>query len=1591
MNAGGAATAGGVDFQGLVGAWVAVHLLAEAAVSVPWDIPADVVFTSLRAEVDAAVDDVQVTSSASGLIYIQAKREVSLSDRPDSPLGKAFQQFVELHVTALREGLPGTVPRRQFDAQRDRMVLATAYASEPINQHLSATLRRMRELGTPAQPHDCTTNKGERKALAKVVMLVRRLWRSATSSVPSWPQLRPLLQSIWISALSLEQDEAEERLTKHVLRDSILHDPKQADIAWTSLRMKAIELAKRRSGVDRAELQRTLIGSTIHLRSLRSYETDTAELQGYTRRSLRSLARHSRITYDGNGVRIARPQEVVLRREAEAESLLLIGDAGCGKSGLLATVVQTWLDERRDVVLLNAAELGVNSMGLLRTELSLQHDLIDVLEQWHGPAPGFVIIDALDSARDDKSARMLRQVIEGAMELRGRWRVVATIRKFDLRHGSHWQQLMPGSGIRPFFDSSFDDARHLNVEKLSIHELDSIRNEAPELHEMITAAPAAFVELVRVPFNLMLANELRTAGAAADLTTITTQLQLLDRYWQRRLDGTLSERRDRDAVLADIANAMVTTRRLQVPLAATKDAVSLDAVLTRSVLVEREGAVQFAHHVLFDYAVERLLLRPDQHRTIERLESDRDLALAIGPSLKFWFEGEWERDTERNAFWNFSLRLTASDVPSVAKIMSGTVAADRTKLAVECAPLVRALSTDVGQRLFMFLADALTADMSRVGKRVPIPWFRVIDEASRHGSIFVAHRASYLLNDLISARPSLSSEDLEHAGRAARQMLARAWKVPTRSKSFVVSALRAVIRTFDSNIAESAELLRRVLEPDHVRAYGHEELRWLADEAPVLAKVPSLAIELYEATFTAHGDPDRKTAISESRIIGFSSNAQQDIESSQWLLGQHFPALAKAQPELGVEIAVRVARAYALHHRFPGKKAPQEFRLLGHTAHVTHDSLGSPQDDEQQIVSVAMHQLARLLGASSTHQRGLELLQYLAQNNSTVLIWQSLFETATASLPLFLALKELLYQPTVLRNFSKQVAEWFQAYGHYLDAQERADFERTVLLLRDEGWEHAAFRLVRSIAAEDLSQDARTWVEAEEKLIKERLAHAPRGASPDDDDDDDDELGEYQPISGVSSGGPSSEAQVTARQMTRNLDARLLSLEKEPAGAALDQLEQDLVALRAHLETQPIHHGQVGRSWGVLAKVASTLARLGRGSVKGILLEAARRPEPLYDPDQEKEFARGPSWSSDQARIEAVDGLIAIASHAPDDSVLQAIEALADDRTAAVRYQVARVSPRVAKEHPTLFWMLIERLMSDENTGVARGLFYYPVRVALALDAQRGLSLLLRSYADAIATARSDNLEYLFNMILVQYLSTNAQEAALVANAVADAPLGSPVEAGHVMMTLRESLTYSRSETQPNGDALRQRAIAYVRRMTTATLSAFDELISQPRTDVTEQRQLQDAAKLLGEISQELYFASLAHDHERRKPDPLIRRRFYLETRDILSQLAAVGLPGVAHYLVLTLASYIDLVDPTDVFLLIGETVKAGQKGGYQYESMAVKEIVAIVQRYLADFRAIFIDHEGSRAALRDILDIFVEAGWPETHRLVYSLESMFR
>ncbi len=169
-------------------------------------------------------------------------------------------------------------------------------------------------------------------------------------------------------------------------------------------------------------------------------------------------------------------------------------------------------------------------------------------------------------------------------------------------------------------------------------------------------------------------------------------------------------------------------------------------------------------------------------------------------------------------------------------------------------------------------------------------------------------------------------------------------------------------------------------------------------------------------------------------------------------------------------------------------------------------------------------------------------------------------------------------------------------------------------------------------------------------------------------------------------------------------------------------------------------------------------------------------------------------------------------------------------------------------------------------------------------------------------------------------------------------------------------------------------------------------LAVQPPPTEDEIPSLREAAKLVDAVATQLYFAAGVHDAKQnggRRPLPQ-EIRLIEEAQPIFDQLASVALAPVAHHLIETQAFVVD-DRPSEALVAIAKVVTGGGRlSGYAIEGLATGTLVKVVSQLLADHRAIF-KSEDNLTALRSVLEVFIEAGSPDSHQLVYGIGRVLR
>jgi hypothetical protein len=397
---------------------------------------------------------------------------------------------------------------------------------------------------------------------------------------------------------------------------------------------------------------------------------------------------------------------------------------------VLHDFAESSISEGRDIVFIAVDQIGAKSLGELRSEIGIDHELVEVLLNWSGQRRGLLIIDALDAARGDPAVEAFVALVHTIVAARTRWHVVTSIRKYDLRYNQDLQQIFRGDvGTAPGLrDPEFANVRHLNVPLFTDEEMADVRRQSRPLDSLLRIAPPALTDLLRVPFNLRLAADILETGVApSDLTPIRTQSELLRRYWVHRVAGTRGDLRER--IIRKTCELMIQARRLRVErhrLVEPVAAAAFGELLSNQVLVEWQPAgastpqrqlIAFSHHILFDYAASQLFLPLEPDDLVRLIAADPDVVLMIRPSIVMRFQHLWESD--RDGFWRLLFLMCADAlVPNIAKVIGAAVAAEAGRLLSDFEPLERALQDVTNPRhatagtVFRFLVGALTSGPS---------------------------------------------------------------------------------------------------------------------------------------------------------------------------------------------------------------------------------------------------------------------------------------------------------------------------------------------------------------------------------------------------------------------------------------------------------------------------------------------------------------------------------------------------------------------------------------------------------------------------------------------------------------------------------------------------------------------------------------------------------------------------------------------------------------------------------------------------------------------------------------------------------------
>jgi hypothetical protein len=766
----------------------------------------------------------------------------------------------------------------------------------------------------------------------------------------------------------------------------------------------------------------------------------------------------------------------------------------------------------------------------------------------------------------------------------------------------------------------------------------------------------------------------------------------------------------------------------------------LQELLRRNILIEwsptpdksQRDILAFAHNLLFDYAVGRLLFFSDVDHFIAHLESPEiDSILAIRPSIVLSYQHYWYQGAMM--FWDVIFRVERSTaIPEIVRLIGPSVASELLSDPDQWQPLLAGLTEGLpqAQSALTHLVGSQLAAYDSPRARGDL-WAILACDVSLSLTDQVAYALTSLLNVLSNPAPE-SYDTRSRLGTAARRLVAFVRMRDRYDAWLARNALMAVCRTYCTAIEQSSASLQPSLRNPDLTLHGHQEIPAVAQEVQhILGCDPVFSAELYRVVFSHTVASDETTSMGDSqRILNFTSTKRQDYDLGRYLLSQEFPDFLRRWPSVALNMLISLVHdAIESDHQRRTDEPIEQFSFFGRLASCKPDN--SEVWDTGEVYSQGtafglldlfdafLLELGQRPDASGTVSL---LISTIAERNVYAAMWRRLLHCgARDGHGVGIYIWELARTRSILIGFDTYHAagEYLKSVFSLLSEDQRREIEQTILdILVDhrDGESRKSLAWHRKRLLGCLPAESVTRPEMRE-LIRSAAQTSPLpdnrppvvisgGARALTSED-------HLAFLGVPVDDSAARRMIEITRPVEEFTSRYLNTSPslDEVRASFPYLEQ----LRRVLSPSArggTHPKQLDAAWSWLAEACARIVQtpdaLADPHIGPVILqslvETSTSRAPVFSAKSAAQFAKSPSWGLPSARIAAASGLARLPAAFLSPTVKRAIKRLARDKAPQVRYQIGVHLLYLYHSDPDLLWKLRDYFGRKEaNNGVLSG------------------------------------------------------------------------------------------------------------------------------------------------------------------------------------------------------------------------------------------------------------------------------------------------
>jgi len=1325
---------------------------------------------------------------------------------------------------------------------------------------------------------------------------------------------------------------------------------------------------------------------------------------------------------------------------------IVVGPPGVGKTYVLKSFISQLIEKNIPCLYLPIDKLGVDTETALKKELDVKDDFIAYLENQsmiNETKIGVIVIDSFDAARSEKAQKFFLGLIRRIQKnLSNRWNIVVSVRTYDAKKSEELYDLFPtiyGKKIKDDFQIKDIRCRHFAIPLLTHGEVIETVKTIPNLYDIYTHGSSEFRELLRIPFNLWLLEKLLAIEPnLPQLSSIISEIQLLGLFWKQRVtDGPLGDARR--VLLTRIIREMVQQRSLSV----RKEEVysfGIDTVwnssLSSELLVDDKTTsfqrVAFSHNILFDYAVSVLLIEDEPDKLVEFIVEDPSRPLFLRPSLNYYYTRLWH--TRPQLFWkSFWYIQPSSDVHLhlFARLLPSTVIANEARNIEQLKPLLKSLEEEslTVNKAVLYLLQAVRA-LKIIRDDL---WIKFLLKASETPHRIFVWELAVITSSILERAEVKNIIDI--CGKISRNLLCWVWEERKGKKDDWINSFGArnviplVADTFNTDKKTSRSLLEKVLNLTEEKGFPIQFLYWMTEKLDKIWPYdPELVSKTYFVVFGYCETSEDITSFG-TPVLPMTSTRRQDFEMCQYQVIRHFPHFLRANPKAATKTAIMCLNHYVIQEhvikylkedvRF--EDLEEKFPFLGKKAVFIPDGCyiwdkGTFSDQPMKIADELFKFINELVASKGKSQIIKSLFIIFRDNAKVAFFWKRLLKIGSEKPEVF---SSLLFDLCIARPIQTG-AETIYELGVFLEKAfikfnktQRDQIEKNILVLpsSEKDTKKRKFleryrdrllsRIPKDLLVKDETKKLRIEIEKADKVPPhEPLVTFESWSKPFTEEDWLKEKGVdvnrienkklialYSPLEKFITEWhnkiPTSDAIKSILPYAENLFTSICSLKNA------DKAVQDA-------------------AWTKLAScfetVSRALANIGNDEYefcRKILLLSARHELPKPDPEYDSEF-NTPHWSP-SPRNEAAQGLPRLVDRKKDEEVLKEIERLVRDRVPSVRFLSTMELWRISSKEEKIFWKLAKYIAENEENLVVLNAFCYSLAPLISKKEKEATELLDKLLKKKQLLEEDSNLLVSFISIVVDLAIRNKNDWAVktIKTFLEDPISYSKPLKGAALYLLNyikpQNLATSKSSQ------LTDQAIMWLLESIKSANKGIEEIRSIPDSKWNEHRKSKfgDLYDVIDRSITLLHFASgtrtTPSDNKEMHVSNKLRKDFYFKIKPVFEQILlfasdkedGILLARTAHYFMEFLNNVIKY-DPKGALHMATQVASSSKSAGYAFDSLAIREVVIFVETILANFRSEVRDGK-SLLDLLNLLDIFVEAGWPEALNLVWRLDEVFR